>query len=80
MNAQKKSQLIDFIVAIILCLGALACLLQSLKFPGRAGMWPTFVMVALLLFVSLHILILLRGILQKRFRESKNTDSQIRGG
>lgn len=76
MNVIRKPQLTEFIVAIVLLLGALVGFLQSLKFPGRAGMWPTFVMVALLLFTGLHFLNLLRVLFQSKSGKSLQPDSQ----
>ena len=70
MNAQEKPQMIDIIVTIVLFLVALAGLLQTLNFPGRAGMWPTFVIVALILFVGLHLLNLLKAVRKARVNES----------
>jgi hypothetical protein len=66
MKTQKKPQLVDFVVAIVLLLGALASFLHILGFPDRARMWPLFVVAALLIFVGIHLFNLLRGLLQAR--------------
>ena len=64
MGSETKPQPLDIIVTIIIFAAALAGLYQSMTFPGRAGMWPTFVMVSLLLFVGLHLINLFRKLLQ----------------
>lgn len=69
MKPQKKPQLIDFIVAVVLLLGALASFVQILGFPERARMWPFFVVAALLIFVGIHFFNLLRGLFQTRLKE-----------
>jgi len=71
MKPQKKTQLIDFIVAVALLLGALASFLQILRFPDRARMWPFFVVAVLLIFVAIHLFNLLRGLLQAREKNDK---------
>ncbi|MEJ2134876.1 MAG: hypothetical protein P8X86_06470 [Desulfofustis sp.] len=80
MNTPKKLQLIDLIVAVVLLLGALAALLQILELPERARMWPTLVIVALILFVGLHLINLLRGLFKARSTGSQQSDSPFRGG
>lgn len=69
MKPQKKPQLIDLIVAVVLLLGALAGLLQVLGFSQRARMWPLFVIASLLIFVGIHLFNLLRGLFRARVGE-----------
>ncbi len=79
MNRQKKQQVVDLIVAVVLLLGALAGLFQILDFPERARMWPMFVIVALLIFVGLHLFNVLRGLFQARVKEAQQQNSRIGG-
>ena len=64
MSKQSKSHLLDIIVTAAIFMAGLAGLYQALQFPGRSGMWPTFVMVALLLFVGVHLTNLFRKLMQ----------------
>ena len=75
MNKQRKQQVVDLIVAVLLVLAALAGLLQILDFPERARMWPMFVIVALLIFVGLHLFNVLRTIFQASVNESQQLDT-----
>lgn len=71
MNKQRKQQVVDLVVAVLLLLGALAGLLQILDFPERARMWPMFVIVALLIFVGLHLVKVLRTLFRASVNESQ---------
>lgn len=60
MAAYSRNQLIDLITTIFLFVIAIVGLYKSLEFPGRSGMWPTFVMVALLISAGVHLFNLFR--------------------
>jgi hypothetical protein len=60
MAKRSRLSVLDLITTICLFIGGLVGLYQSLQFPDRSGMWPTFVMVALVLFVGLHLFNLIR--------------------
>ena len=64
MSPHQKPKSLDIIVTIFLFLAGIYGLYYSLTFPGRSGMWPTFVMIALLFFVLLHLINLFRRVLQ----------------
>jgi len=65
MAAQSSIRLLDLITTIFLFVASIAGLYQALNFPDRSGMWPTFVMTSLLLFVGLHLVNLLRGMMRQ---------------
>jgi len=65
MAAQSSIRLLDLITTIFLFVASIAGLYQALNFPDRSGMWPTFVMASLVLFVGLHLVNLLRGLIRQ---------------
>lgn len=60
MAAHSRPEPIDTITTIFLFIFAIIGLYQALQFPGRVGMWPTFVMAALLISVGVHLFNLFR--------------------
>jgi hypothetical protein len=60
MVSRSRASLLDLITTTCLLFAGLWGLYQSLQFPDRSGMWPTFVMVALILFVGIHLFNLIR--------------------
>ena len=70
MADRSRASMLDLITTICLFIAALAGLYQSLQCPDRSGMWPTFVMVALVLSVGLHLFNLIR---QSRIPDGEDT-------
>ena len=60
MASRRRSSLLDLITTTCLLFAGVAGLYQSMQFPDRSGMWPTFVMVSLILFVGVHLFNLIR--------------------
>ncbi|MBT8362310.1 MAG: hypothetical protein HKP41_03345 [Desulfobacterales bacterium] len=75
MAAQNSLRLLDLITTTFLFFASIAGLYQALNFPDRSGMWPTFVMASLLLFVGLHLVNLLRGLI--RHHEHKEVAKEL---
>lgn len=60
MIVSRKKKLMDLITTIFIFTAGIYGFVQALGFDGRAGMWPTIVMVFLILSVGLHLFNLLR--------------------
>jgi len=76
MATDDRQKLLDIITTILLFSAGAVGLYLSLGFPGRAGMWPTFVMSALLVFAGLHLFNLFRGMKQPDQQELGETIHQ----
>lgn len=64
MATHSRNDLIDLITTIFLFVIAIVGLYMSLEFPGRSGMWPTVVLVALLVSAGVHLFNLIRKLRQ----------------
>jgi len=64
MANHSRNELIDLITTIFLFVIAIVGLYMSLEFPGRSGMWPTFVLVALLVSAGVHLFNVFRKLRQ----------------
>ena len=80
MSTHEKPKSLDIIVTVFLFIAGMYGLYHSLTFPGRSGMWPTFVMVALLFFVLLHLINLFRRLLQTSSSPPVSPDISGEGG
>ena len=64
MATHSRNELIDLLTTIFLFVIAIVGLYMSLEFPGRSGMWPTFVLVALLVSAGVHLFNVFRKLRQ----------------
>ena len=79
MATDSRNDLIDLITTIFLLIIAIAGLYMSLEFPGRSGMWPTFVLVALLVSAGVHLFNIFRKLRQPKKEVFPDTGHQNEG-
>ena len=78
MATRSPAKLLDIITTIFLFIIGIAGLYKSLEFPDRSGMWPTFVMMALIITVAVHLFNLFRGL--RRPHQEDLTENGPQGG
>ena len=79
MATHRRTDLIDLLTTILLFVIALVGIYKSLEFQGRSGMWPTFVMVAMLVSVGVHLFNLFRKLRQPEQDTSADNVQQSEG-
>ena len=79
MATHSRSDLIDLITTIFLFIIAIVGLYMSLEFPGRSGMWPRFVLVALLVSAGVHLFNIFRKLRQPEKEVFPDTGHQNEG-
>ena len=79
MATHSRNDLIDLITTIFLFVIAIVGLYMSLQFPGRSGMWPTFVLVALLVSAGVHLFNIFRKLRQPEKEVFPDTGHQSEG-
>ena len=78
MAMRNRTQLIDFLTTLLLFGIAVTGLYMAQGLPGRAGMWPTYVIGALLVLVCIHLFNLAKDLIRPPAKATK-TDSLERG-
>ena len=79
MATHSRNDLIDLITTIFLLIIAIVGLYMSLEFPGRSGMWPTFVLAALLVSAGVHLFNIFRKLRQPEKKVFPDTGHQSEG-
>jgi len=70
---KNQTQLIDILTTLLLFAGAIVAIYVAQGYPGRAGMWPTYVMGTLLVLVCIHLFNLAKDLIRP---SQENTDTE----
>jgi hypothetical protein len=76
MAIRNRTQLIDILTTLLLFGIAIAGLYMAQGYPGRAGMWPTYVMGVLLVLVCIHLFNLGKDVIRPPAKTTKTSTSE----
>ena len=78
MAIRNRTQLIDILTTLLLFGIGVAALYTAQGYPGRARMWPTYVLSTLLILAGIHLFNLAKDILRSS-EETTETDTSGSG-